>query len=277
MESPSFEFAEELTGEIIDRDFYGVRDYPHDAFDHILDLGANIGVFSVMCRHLFPRATIIAVEAEPTIANFLRSNVNNLGVQVVDRPVGDGSEVAAFGRFDVNHGCTIFGTGPGDKVETVTLTDLVEGWDLSCTLIKIDIEGAERILFNDEDAIEIIKQCKLVTGETHYGPAFRKNGVGWSSFEACDNNIQTVFAGMQIENVNRHARKDTTVEEASGLLKMSSGERPAKTWVGRCPRCLSDHHVETFPLSGNPDGYDRWAICPKTGQPFFLKPEGKTY
>lgn len=279
MQSPTPEFIQELIDEIVGRDFYGVRDYPTDAFDHVLDLGANIGVFSTLARHLWPQAEIRAVEASQEILPFLRENVRHLDVMVVPAPIGDGSWVSGFGRNEVNHGCTIFGTDDPeaeDRCKSVTLADLVEGWDLSRTLIKIDIEGAERLVFNDPAAVEIIGQVKFLTGETHFGPAFVQNNVGWTSFTACDSQIRELFGHMKIDNINRHPRKDTMQEEASGLLKMTTEATPNKTWISRCARCLSDHHVETHKLVGN-DDYDQWAMCPKTGQPFFIKSNGKTF
>jgi hypothetical protein len=46
----------------------------------IIDIGANIGIYTILLSHIYPKAKIIAIEASPTIFEMLKSNckLNNL-------------------------------------------------------------------------------------------------------------------------------------------------------------------------------------------------------
>jgi hypothetical protein len=46
----------------------------------IMDIGANIGIYTILLSHIYPKAKIIAIEASPTIFEMLKSNckLNNL-------------------------------------------------------------------------------------------------------------------------------------------------------------------------------------------------------
>jgi hypothetical protein len=46
----------------------------------IIDIGANIGIYTILLSHIYPKAKVIAIEASPTIFEMLKSNckLNNL-------------------------------------------------------------------------------------------------------------------------------------------------------------------------------------------------------
>jgi FkbM family methyltransferase len=46
----------------------------------IIDMGANIGIYTILLSHIYPNAKIIAIEASPTTFEMLKSNckLNNL-------------------------------------------------------------------------------------------------------------------------------------------------------------------------------------------------------
>ena len=46
----------------------------------VMDIGANIGIYTILLSHIYPKAKIIAIEASPAIFEMLRSNckINNL-------------------------------------------------------------------------------------------------------------------------------------------------------------------------------------------------------
>lgn len=281
MKSPNNDtaFCQELVEEIMLKDFYGLTKIDADDFDHILDLGANIGVFSAFARALFPRASITAVEANTALGEILKENVNGLDVEVVLKPVSPKTHCRKIDRNNVNPGCTIFG-GSGDEegewIEGVTLAELADGLDLSRTLVKIDIEGGERLLFEDDRSVGILAQCRHVVCETHFGPSFVAGGVGWNSFTSCDDTIREAFlsSGMIVDNVNRHPRKDPSKEDASGFLLMTRSLDRKGFWLSRCPRCTHDHYIHPEPLKVKGRNATHWAKCPNTGQPILLQ-DGK--
>jgi len=118
----------------------------------IFDCGANVGTSCLYFKQLFPNAKIKAFEADPMIADILKSNLSKNGindVEVIDKAVWVdddgiefGSEGADGGSINVNNNKI--------KVESVRLKDFL-GKEEKIDLLKIDIEGAE---------YEVLKDCK---------------------------------------------------------------------------------------------------------------------
>jgi len=120
----------------------------------ILDAGANIGTASIYFIHRYPDAKIIAVEAEDSNFAILRRNVrpyptivpvhaalwNRDGEISVAEPEGTLRGWAFVTREDSR----------GPKVRAVTMSTLMREMNVHAfDLAKIDIEGAEREVFED--------------------------------------------------------------------------------------------------------------------------------
>jgi FkbM family methyltransferase len=116
----------------------------------ILDCGANIGSSIVYFKQQYPDSKITAFEAEPTIAEILKSNLKNNNikdVEVVSKAVwidGKGIEFASEGS-DAN---SIFGEGQKKKVESIRLKEILENTP-KIAMLKMDIEGAETAVLKD--------------------------------------------------------------------------------------------------------------------------------
>jgi len=118
----------------------------------IFDLGANAGFSTVDLALRFPRARIVAVEAEASNVHLLRMNVAELPqVEVVHAAVWPHPGRLVLqdpGRdkwgFEVHED----GDGPVvGEVEAVTIPELMERAGVSrVDLLKVDIEGAEHEL-----------------------------------------------------------------------------------------------------------------------------------
>lgn len=129
--------------------------------DFAIDVGANVGVFTVLMAALVgPNGTVVAVEPDPYNLTVLRKNLrlNNLmNVRVVERPLWHSEEEITFYPC-----CDSTGSGavwdvtswPGNKktrfenLEPVrfmssTLDKEIRRVGRRCTLIKIDTEGAD--------------------------------------------------------------------------------------------------------------------------------------
>ena len=67
----------------------------------IVDCGANIGLASLFFKKEFPKAQVIAVEADPGIFNYLSENVASSGHDGIDlihaAVTGSGSETSSTG------------------------------------------------------------------------------------------------------------------------------------------------------------------------------------
>lgn len=118
----------------------------------VLDIGAAVGVYSLLAARLAPSGRVIAVEPTATVA-MLEANINHHGVtnvEVVAEAIGD----RTGRRGDVIH--RVWGEDPdtGDWPFT-TLDDLAARLQLDrCDLVKIDVDGFElEVLSGAEDVL----------------------------------------------------------------------------------------------------------------------------
>ncbi len=139
----------------------------------IIDAGANIGLASVYFANVFPRATIIAIEPDPSNFAMLQKN---LAAYPQARPLqaalwGADKQLNLFYPQGGHCGFrTLEGSG-GDltgcgQVGAVTLQSLMQTMQLkSIDLLKIDIEGAEREVFLNSAAW--IDKTRMMMVELH--------------------------------------------------------------------------------------------------------------
>jgi FkbM family methyltransferase len=137
----------------------------------IVDAGANVGYSAVWFERKFPEAKIFAIEPE-------KSNFDILGKNVAKRsnihPIQAGlwHEYAFLKLHDSKAGSWAFETriprkGEKTDVETVTIPDLLRNYQLAqIDLLKIDIEGAEYELFQNQ-AEEWLPFVTMIMIETH--------------------------------------------------------------------------------------------------------------
>lgn len=117
----------------------------------VWDIGANCGVLAFSAAGA---GQIVAVEADPFLANLLQQSVAMNGVPVAIVPAAVWSEAGELASFTIaargrasNHLTVTGGNGnPGERarltVPTITLDSLLTTFRPP-TLVKIDVEGAE--------------------------------------------------------------------------------------------------------------------------------------
>jgi FkbM family methyltransferase len=134
----------------------------------IVDAGANIGMASIYFAHRYPEAKIVAIEPEASNFDMLARNVrpyptitpvhaalwNRDGEISVGEP---GPATGASGKWAfVTH------EGSGVKVRAMTMRTLMKEMQMcSVDLLKIDIEGAEKEVFEACDWINDIR-CLMI-------------------------------------------------------------------------------------------------------------------
>jgi FkbM family methyltransferase len=112
-----------------------------------LDCGANFGYWSIRSRELFPAATVIAIEAEPSNFDKLAANLdlNGGGFISINAAVYDTTgETVSIGTSNGHHADAQVGRGTA-LVGTVTIDDLIATHcpDARTIVVKIDVEGSE--------------------------------------------------------------------------------------------------------------------------------------
>jgi FkbM family methyltransferase len=156
----------------------------------VMDIGANIGIYTILLSHIYPKAKIIAIEASPTIFEMLRSNckLNNLlfpsgsNVLLINKAISDKDDITTefyekhsmstmLKEFLTNLSSTIL-TNQDELnkklVRTVTIDNLVETIGVNeISLLKIDVEGAEVLALKGAIKTLTHKKIKNMVIEYH--------------------------------------------------------------------------------------------------------------
>jgi FkbM family methyltransferase len=142
-------------------DCYGLRTM--GGIHRILDVGGNVGLFSLAARSQFPGARIHSYEPNPQVQKHLLSNTSGLGVDVHLEAIG-----ASEGWVNMNaRNGSLFAVGvpsPNGKIKKTAMAQALDRLGGSADLLKLDCEGAEWELF---DSPEIWKRVNRVTMEYH--------------------------------------------------------------------------------------------------------------
>jgi FkbM family methyltransferase len=131
----------------------------------ILDLGANVGYFTVDASLRFPGSRIVAFEPDRANAALMRQTLeaNGLVVELVEAAAAasDGELSFAQGRF------TLSRIDPGgEPVPAVDVLERLPNFDLA----KIDIEGGEWALLADGRFGENAPHALVLEFHTHLAP-----------------------------------------------------------------------------------------------------------
>lgn len=166
---PAIEITGEYSGAEID--LYQALLAPGDV---AVDVGANIGVFSIaMALAVGPAGRVLAFEPQPPIHEILERNLARHGLEIVESHraiVADAEGEGEFGNIQrLPEGLRLnFGAvGVGDRVHdsnggmVATPIRSVDGLGLErCALIKIDVEGSEAAVLSG--AAATIGRCRPI-------------------------------------------------------------------------------------------------------------------
>ena len=126
----------------------------------IVDVGGNVGLFSVAARNRYPDATIHVYEPNPRMLSCLELNTAELGITVYPEAVG-GQEgfVDIVDLGDSNQART---TNAADgPIAQVGLDTVVKRAGDAIDLLKLDCEGAEWELFKTAAPWEHIRNVRM--------------------------------------------------------------------------------------------------------------------
>ena len=154
-------------------------DYDDDRI--AIDIGANIGIYTLLLSHLYPKCKVISIEASPTIFEKLKLNcqLNNLlpgsNLVLLNKAVSDkdGTWVEFYEKHSMSSMSKEFLTSISSKiitnkddelqkeiVRTVTIDNLAETTNINeISFLKIDVEGAEVLVL--KGAINTLTEKKV--------------------------------------------------------------------------------------------------------------------
>lgn len=182
------EFKESLFEEVYYK--YLPKEIYHIKNPTILDVGANVGFFTILSSLKFKKPTIISFE--PIKRNFVSlqdnvSTINNDQLTIVNKAVSKtkGEITLTFENEGITTSASLFEDKTGSQSETVastTLEDIYKDYKLShIDLLKLDCEGAEYEIIYETPA-SFFDRVNCIAIETHLGKGEKENHKALASY-----------------------------------------------------------------------------------------------
>lgn len=171
-----------LYGEVVTYDCYNITklDFVPDL---VYDIGANVGVFTRFARSLWPEAQIISVEPHPENIEVFKQFTPMYKITLIEAALGQGQLWHNIGAPNGAHESYVSsGLGFDDAamdlatnteksvIPTLTLAQIV-GATLKenvKSVIKIDVEGAENVIWGDKKSMAVLAKADYICLETHF-------------------------------------------------------------------------------------------------------------
>ncbi len=152
--------------EIWEENVYRTDDWRFEYEGDIVDIGANIGSFSIFSAS--KQCKVYAVEPEPHNLEALNNNIvlNNMQENIIVCPyaISDYNGTAVIS--DEGGGSTIKDDGIfGSDIDVITLSNFFEMYNIEeVSILKIDVEGAEPEIILGAPK-ETMNRCRYITVE----------------------------------------------------------------------------------------------------------------
>jgi FkbM family methyltransferase len=162
-----------VLGEVFWEEVYAPRLKQITAPEVVLDLGANIGAFSVWAARRWHVGKIVAVEMEDDNFDLLEENIRLNGLRGAVIPVKaaiwDENVQVGIKRHPFNHGMHQVCLDTGEKgIPALTLVKLMDTVKVKkVDILKMDIEGAEDRIFNGTNERLFAQGVGYLVAEMH--------------------------------------------------------------------------------------------------------------
>lgn len=161
-----YETDEIVVREIWKENVYEVKDTHFNRGGVVIDIGANIGAFSVYAAHF--GATVYAIEPEPHNLTALKRNIqiNHMEEKIYPCPYAISDYKGTAIIHDSGGGSSIKDDGAfGAEVEVMPLDNFFNLYHINeVDVLKIDVEGAEIDIILGASK-ENLQKCKYITME----------------------------------------------------------------------------------------------------------------
>ncbi|MDI9640281.1 FkbM family methyltransferase [Oscillatoria amoena NRMC-F 0135] len=141
------QYALAMLGEIVLNDCYGLKRFKF--LDNIVDIGANIGIFSLHAGTLFPDARILAYEPCNRSRDCLKKNLETLtNATIFSQAVGKTSRTIQLNYQDDLTACYVSSDCESSTLKTqncemISFAQVIKQLSGSIGLLKLDCEGSE--------------------------------------------------------------------------------------------------------------------------------------
>lgn len=149
------------------KEFYALPEIPTPQF--IVDAGANVGLVSAMWASRFPDTKIVAIEPNEENFSLLQKNTASYPkVLLLKAAVWPRTEKLAIRNPGSDSWAFEIEQSTVGNITAVTLMDILRlSGEARIDILKIDIEGAEKEVFEAEDAKEWLGLTGVLFVETH--------------------------------------------------------------------------------------------------------------
>lgn len=169
-------------------DTYDLRKHVAWGIGAVLDIGANVGSFSLMSRILFPIARIYAIEPCRESYDYLANHVGLWSVRCHNFALGNGenlhfhgTEKSGFNKFFTTQELEANKLEPTYTIPSYPLSTMFANLKVDDGgvnkkrpyIIKMDCEGGERFLLDDPGAMTCIRNSVAFLLELHLKMAGR--------------------------------------------------------------------------------------------------------
>ena len=167
-------------------DTYYLNKINRNSIPNMIDVGANIGMISLLARILHPEMNIFSFEPHPQTFKDLKENVDHMKIKTFNYALGNGETfyLTAQRKMDL---CNKFSKEDevivaSQQVQSYTIQEIFQKSKMKPedTLLKIDCEGGEHFMVGDKESEDILKRTKIITMEAHNTEKFElKPFIDW--------------------------------------------------------------------------------------------------
>jgi FkbM family methyltransferase len=151
---------------------------------NIIDAGANVGYASAYFIANFPLAEIVCVEPSGENVKMIEKNLDLAfkkgKVTILQNALMDKPDINILIKTDFRDGSdwslTVEETKEETTLKSVSISNIIakQNWE-HADILKMDIEGAERFVFNDSADLSYLQKVKVMAIEIHDEFNIRKN------------------------------------------------------------------------------------------------------
>jgi FkbM family methyltransferase len=126
----------------------------------ILDIGANVGMFSLWAGINFPGAVIHAYEPNVNLQKFLASNAGQVGARIFNEGVSGTDGRGSFNQNGESMGGQCRAGENGD-IAVASLSTAIRRVGGAVDLLKLDCEGAEWSMLEYPEAFAAVRRVRM--------------------------------------------------------------------------------------------------------------------
>jgi len=161
--------------EVIEQDMYCVKSklagLEPEGHSYVIDCGAHIGAFSIMCAKYLKNVDVISFEPNPDSYFYLHQNAGIFGkIEALNKAVSINDGTLNLYSPDQSDWSGRWTSLPNSNeflsVESVGLFSFIKQLDKEVFILKLDIEGYEELLFEATEEDDF-KNIRSIIVETH--------------------------------------------------------------------------------------------------------------